>query len=90
MTVFSILSLGLHSKHLRCLVVHVQCSVTCGRGLKTRTVACVDDDNGQVVEDYQCVDRKKPRELAVCRRGLCPHWITSRWSQVCFDPVPAS
>jgi len=58
----------------------VQCSVTCSRGVKTRTVACVDED-GMIVDDYHC-DRKKPRELAVCRRGLCPHWVTSRWSQV--------
>jgi len=59
----------------------MQCSVTCSRGVKTRQVACVDDELGHVIDDYHC-DAKKPRHQAACRRGRCPHWVTSRWSQV--------
>lgn len=57
-----------------------QCSVSCGKGLKQRPVVCVDEA-GKHVTDYQC-KVQKPKMTTWCRRGRCPFWWSSPWSQV--------
>ncbi len=62
-------------------VNHVlQCTVTCGRGHKTRAVTCVDV-LGNVLPDAECGD-DKPKAHRKCRKGKCPRWIAKAWSKV--------
>ena len=73
----------LYCCHLGCYNVAVlllQCTVTCGRGHKTRQVTCVDA-LGHVVPDVECGDNK-PKSYRKCRKGRCPRWITKAWSKV--------
>ena len=61
-------------------VLLLQCTVTCGRGHKTRQVTCVDA-LGHVVPDVEC-GNNKPKSYRKCRKGRCPRWITKAWSKV--------
>ncbi|KAG2471070.1 ATS9 metalloproteinase, partial [Polypterus senegalus] len=61
------------------------CSVTCGRGLKYRTVTCLSKDGTQVDEE-RCHNVTKPSTQKQCRGGRCPKWKSGHWgpcSQSC-------
>ncbi|XP_078678214.1 A disintegrin and metalloproteinase with thrombospondin motifs 9-like isoform X2 [Branchiostoma floridae x Branchiostoma belcheri] len=54
------------------------CSVTCGRGLKTREVVC-KDSAGVTLPHHHC-PKKQPRRQRKCRAGRCPKWRPDPWS----------
>ncbi|KAI8504245.1 A disintegrin and metalloproteinase with thrombospondin motifs 9 [Branchiostoma belcheri] len=60
--------------------IPLQCSVTCGRGLKTREVVC-KDSAGVTLPHHHC-PKKQPRRQRKCRAGRCPKWRPDPWSTV--------
>jgi len=74
--VFLILFLRLSKWCLR----YFQCSVTCDRGHKVRSVTCIDSKGNTVVD--QVCSGDKPKSAAWCRRGRCPMWTVSPWTMV--------
>ncbi|XP_078594813.1 A disintegrin and metalloproteinase with thrombospondin motifs 9-like isoform X2 [Branchiostoma floridae x Branchiostoma japonicum] len=54
------------------------CSVTCGRGLKTREVVC--KDSAGVTLPHRHCPKKQPRRQRKCRAGRCPKWRPTAWS----------
>uniref|UniRef100_A0A0K0FAQ1 Papilin (inferred by orthology to a D. melanogaster protein) n=1 Tax=Strongyloides venezuelensis TaxID=75913 RepID=A0A0K0FAQ1_STRVS len=67
------------------------CSVTCGKGLQTRNIYCIDTDNGARVHDEMCEgqnvtkpDTEKPCETIDCE----PDWYIGEWepcTETCGD-----
>ncbi|XP_074610402.1 A disintegrin and metalloproteinase with thrombospondin motifs 20-like isoform X2 [Acropora palmata] len=51
-----------------------RCSVTCGWGVKQRSVECSDEDLG-------CDEEAKPQNTTRCNLGSCPQWETSSWDK---------
>ena len=52
------------------------CSVTCGGGIKTRTVTCIAEDTGFVTDSAQCARKKtKPDLVAPCNLLQCVSFI---------------
>uniref|UniRef100_A0A0N4ZKU1 Ig-like domain-containing protein n=1 Tax=Parastrongyloides trichosuri TaxID=131310 RepID=A0A0N4ZKU1_PARTI len=54
-----------------------KCSVTCGSGIKIRTVQCVStrgmNSRGTIkLRDYECEGQKKPEEFEICEEAECP------------------
>nr|XP_055063768.1 A disintegrin and metalloproteinase with thrombospondin motifs 18 isoform X2 [Misgurnus anguillicaudatus] len=65
-----------------------QCSKSCGRGLKKRSVFCSSTDPGAraVVPDSMCKLHLKPKAQETCVLSRCPRnerlqWITSTWGE---------
>uniref|UniRef100_A0A672S6K8 ADAM metallopeptidase with thrombospondin type 1 motif 18 n=1 Tax=Sinocyclocheilus grahami TaxID=75366 RepID=A0A672S6K8_SINGR len=66
-----------------------QCSKTCGRGLKKRSVFCRSTDPGAravVVLDSMCKLHLKPKAQETCVLSRCPknehlQWITTAWGE---------
>ncbi|XP_072527494.1 A disintegrin and metalloproteinase with thrombospondin motifs 18 [Salminus brasiliensis] len=66
-----------------------QCSKTCGRGLKTRSVFCRSTDPGSravVVPDSMCKLSLKPKAQDTCVLSRCPknerlQWVPSAWGE---------
>uniref|UniRef100_A0A8C2JPE4 ADAM metallopeptidase with thrombospondin type 1 motif, 18 n=1 Tax=Cyprinus carpio TaxID=7962 RepID=A0A8C2JPE4_CYPCA len=66
-----------------------QCSKTCGRGLKKRTVFCRSTNPGAravVVPDSMCKLHLKPKAQETCVLSRCPknerlQWITTTWGE---------
>ncbi|XP_017573388.1 A disintegrin and metalloproteinase with thrombospondin motifs 18 isoform X1 [Pygocentrus nattereri] len=69
--------------------VWTQCSKTCGRGLKTRSVFCRSTDPGAravVVPDSMCKVHLKPKAQETCVLSRCPknerlQWVPSAWGE---------
>ena len=57
-----------------------QCSVTCGEGIKRRSVTCQDEE-GRLYPDKWC-EGNKPKDQKTCKRTSCAKWDASRWSGV--------
>ncbi|XP_078339581.1 A disintegrin and metalloproteinase with thrombospondin motifs 9-like isoform X1 [Crassostrea virginica] len=59
-----------------------RCSVTCGRGVKTRTLVC-KTRYFQVVDASYCSSKKKPKTEKECNRRPCSNyaWKRTPWSQ---------
>ncbi|XP_012936105.1 A disintegrin and metalloproteinase with thrombospondin motifs 9 [Aplysia californica] len=55
------------------------CSVTCGQGVRSRVVTCVDDAGVEV--GYEHCKKKKPRNMKRCSKGPCPKWYPGKWSR---------
>lgn len=47
-----------------------RCSVTCGKGVETREVACKTFDSEEV-EEARCDERSKPNATRVCEMEEC-------------------
>ncbi|XP_036391194.1 A disintegrin and metalloproteinase with thrombospondin motifs 18-like [Megalops cyprinoides] len=66
-----------------------QCSKTCGRGLRKRSVFCSLTDPGPkavVVPDSMCKPHHKPKSQETCVVRRCPkndklQWLTTPWSE---------
>ncbi|XP_077545938.1 ADAM metallopeptidase with thrombospondin type 1 motif A isoform X1 [Haemaphysalis longicornis] len=57
------------------------CSVTCGGGLQTRTVVCVDRNERQAPDRF-CATQRRPKVVRHCAVQPCPFvWRTSDWSE---------
>ncbi|KAF3688604.1 A disintegrin and metalloproteinase with thrombospondin motifs 20 [Channa argus] len=56
------------------------CSVTCGRGIKQREIACVYQ-NQTKIEEKHCSHLPRPRTQKACRAGGCPSWKANRWRE---------
>lgn len=71
-------------------LVHLQCSKTCGRGLRKRSVFCSSTDPGAkavVVPDSMCRQHHKPKAQETCVLRRCPknerlQWIPTPWGEV--------
>lgn len=63
--------------------IHVlQCSASCGRGFRSRTVSCVAA-SGLVIAEENCQGLSpKPSRQRRCRGGRCPKWKTGSWGEV--------
>ncbi|KAI1733039.1 GON domain-containing protein [Ditylenchus destructor] len=55
------------------------CSQTCGRGIRTRTVKCVDS-TGAEVSHSKCDISLRPLQQHKCRQAHCPRWHANKWS----------
>lgn len=70
-----------------------QCSRTCGKGWRKRTVACKSTNpsaRAQLLHDTACTSEPKPRTHEVCLLKRCHkhkklQWLVSAWTQV-FSP----
>ncbi|MBN3299415.1 ATS18 metalloproteinase, partial [Amia calva] len=66
-----------------------QCSKTCGRGLKKRSVYCRSTDPSAkpvILADSMCKLHQKPKSQETCVLRRCPkndrlQWVTSVWSE---------
>lgn len=56
--------------------MNIKCSVTCGLGVKTRSVECSDID-------IPCDVLTKPDTLQRCDLAKCPQWEAGPWGEVC-------
>ena len=62
-----------------CINVFVQCSQTCGEGVKRRLVMCEDDENRP---SGKCDANKRPANETSCNVDPCPRWNFGRWGKV--------
>lgn len=62
---------------------YLQCSVTCGRGVRTREVTCQKGRRTHL-PDMECAKLPKPLENSICMTMSCPayHWAATPWSKV--------
>ena len=58
------------------LLMNIKCSVTCGLGVKTRSVECSDID-------IPCDVLTKPDISQRCDLAKCPQWEAGPWGEVC-------
>ncbi|XP_041417723.1 A disintegrin and metalloproteinase with thrombospondin motifs 9 isoform X2 [Xenopus laevis] len=56
------------------------CSVSCGRGVKTRSVYCATKE-GLTVDPETCRHLAKPNMQKKCRGGRCPKWKAGEWGK---------
>ena len=59
------------------------CSATCGGGIATRTVSCVNAATGAMVDAINCDQTTMPPYQLPCNMQACPsppQWMTSDWS----------
>ncbi|XP_051546241.1 A disintegrin and metalloproteinase with thrombospondin motifs 20-like [Myxocyprinus asiaticus] len=57
------------------------CNATCGRGVRTRAVFCVDGGMN-TVSDHMCDTSNKPTTYESCHSTPCQYvWVTTVWSQ---------
>lgn len=75
---------------LTSFLVHLQCSKSCGRGLRKRSVFCRSTDPGAkavVVPDSMCRQHHKPKAQETCVLRRCPknerlQWNPTQWGEV--------
>ncbi|KAG7523508.1 A disintegrin and metalloproteinase with thrombospondin motifs 20-like [Solea senegalensis] len=56
------------------------CSVTCGRGTKTREIACVLQNQTKIEEEH-CGRLPRPQTRKACRAQGCPTWKANKWKE---------
>ncbi|XP_040273173.1 ADAMTS-like protein 1 isoform X2 [Bufo bufo] len=59
------------------------CSSSCGGGIQSRTVSCVEEDmQGQIssVEEWKCMYTAKMPLVQPCNIFDCPKWLAQEWS----------
>ena len=59
----------------------MQCSVTCGKGQKTRIVVCRYED-GSLAMDSECEEDAKPISKRECKKPSCAKWKSGKWGEV--------
>lgn len=62
----------------------LQCSAKCGRGVRRRTVACIDLTTNATVASSRCDAASRPVDEHKCRVMHCPRWRGTPWSAVCL------
>ena len=58
-----------------------QCSVTCGRGYRSRTARCVNSQSGREVSPTRCDRRRRQLTDESCEGPPCLSWRVSDWDQ---------
>ncbi|XP_051934232.1 ADAMTS-like protein 1 isoform X1 [Hippocampus zosterae] len=59
------------------------CSTSCGGGIQTRSVSCVEEDmQGTVIvtDEWKCLYAPKMAILQPCNTFDCPTWMAQEWS----------
>ncbi|XP_062850198.1 ADAMTS-like protein 1 [Trichomycterus rosablanca] len=59
------------------------CSTSCGGGIQSRSVSCVEEDmqgNITPTDEWKCLYASKSSVLQPCNTFDCPTWITQEWS----------
>lgn len=56
------------------------CSAKCGRGVRRRTVACIDLTTNATVASSRCDAASRPVDEHKCRVMHCPRWRGTPWS----------
>ena len=64
----------------------LQCSATCGNGIRNRAVRCINS-GGTTIENFNCESESKPIEISPCNMGPCEglDWFMSEWSSECSE-----
>lgn len=71
------------SRLLARFYISIQCSASCGNGVKSRRVKCYSEQSNKLVPSYFCSTKKKPRRQKKCQIRHCPYkWVVDQWSQV--------
>lgn len=66
-------------------MVSLQCSVSCGLGMRRRDVTCKTLETNLVLPLESCNLAQKPKETEKCNPGPCTvTWLASNWSEVGF------
>ena len=75
-TSIHILSLHVLETHFYHAMSCLQCSVTCGSGVRTRLIECPQWEG--------CDPTERPSERVTCNAGECEvaEWVTGPWSEV--------
>lgn len=61
----------------------MQCSKSCGKGVRNRQIWCRNTVRDVSVVDDYCAHLKKPKTTKQCERTNCPFvWVEGEWSQV--------
>lgn len=69
-------------------IIIVQCSVSCGRGVKVRSFICWNDVAQEPVASKHCGNISRPILKESClHRSECPIWTTSVWSAVSINKL---
>lgn len=62
------------------ILFSLQCSVTCGDGVETRSAKCMDH-SGRTTDDSQCDENEKEVQRP-CWIQHCPMWKVGDWTPV--------
>lgn len=61
----------------------LQCSRSCGTGVRIRDVQCVDTRDKRILRPFHCQSTVfKPRVQMVCHEQKCMEWYVSSWREV--------
>ncbi|KAJ8268917.1 hypothetical protein COCON_G00115240 [Conger conger] len=59
------------------------CSTSCGGGIQSRSVSCVEEDMQGVIthaDEWKCLYSPKMAVLQACNTFDCPTWLAQEWS----------
>lgn len=74
-------------QHANSIFFRLQCSKTCGRGLRKRAVLCRSAARAEGLPESLCAGLPRPESQEGCVLGRCPkntrlQWAVSAWSEV--------